>query len=43
MAKVVIIVWLLTGVLAVLVGYGLWRLGGFVVRTLTSANSDKRR
>lgn len=36
MTKFLIVVWLITGVLAVLLGYGLWRLARFVVRKLTS-------
>jgi len=43
MGKVVLVVWLLTGVVAVLLGYGLWRLATMVVRKITSSLDHTER
>ncbi len=39
------VLWLFTGIVAVLLGYGLWRLAAFVARKLTQAvsHSETRR
>ena len=44
MGKVVLVVWLLTGVVAVLLGYGMWRLATMVIRKVASSlNRPERR